>query len=315
MISNQWLRKVGLFVFSDKNAIDLSDFHIRFEVCNGDYASPNNCAIRIYNLSKDTITKLTKNSEYKSITLNAGYESGNYGVIFSGTIKQFRIGKESNIDSYLDILSADGDAAYNQSFMNQTFAKGYTQKDVIDAAAKSMGLPVDYGGLKQDAQHRVVPNPRGKVSFGMSRAFMRNAATVLDSSWSIQNGKIQVTSNKGYLDNDVVKINSQTGMIGIPEQTDEGIRVKCLLNSRLRIGNLVEIDNSAINVLQQADPNSPTVPYDSNYGQIQNLAPLSDDGTYRIFVVEHEGDNRGQQWYSNLVGLAIDRTSKTVLAK
>lgn len=307
-ITDQWIRKCELFVISDDETLALSDFRVQFSVQNAEVDSPNNAAIRIYNLSKDTINKITsKNKKFKTVSLNAGYENGNYGQIFYGQVKQFRFGKEDAINVYLDILAADGDAAYNQGFVNDVLKSGNKPVDVINRIAKSMDdLPVDFGNIK--ATELNTPSIRGKVLFGMGRVLMRNSATSLDCSWSIQNGRIQVVPNNGYLDDQIVKINSDTGLIGMPEQTDEGIRLKCLLNSKLRIGSLIEVDNSLINQIDFTG-DAPVI-YNS-YEGLQLLAPLSEKSVYRIFVCEHEGDTRGNQWYTNLIGLAFDSTNNT----
>lgn len=321
MISDQWIRKIGLFIYNEDEALDLSQFHVRFDVANADGEMPNNASIRVYNLASDTVKKITTSSEYQNVSLNAGYEGGNYGCIFQGQIKQYRVGKESATDSYLDILAADGDYSYISSFLNESVSAGQTPTQAISSISNTMGLPVNYGSLSSDLQH--FPSIRGKVRFGMARAYMRNIAKTLDAGWSIQNGVIQVVDNKGCLEGIAVDMNSNHGLIGIPEQTDEGIRVKCLINSKLRIGGQIQIDNKLVNQTMQnvsnnTSKNGPVqvpaqVPYNS-YRQLQPLAPLSDDGVYRLFVVEHEGDTRGGPWYSNIIGLAFDSTANITLA-
>lgn len=306
-ITDQWIRKCELFVLSNDETLVLSEFRVTFSVQNADVDSPNNAAIRIYNLSKATINKLTeKSSKFRTVSLNAGYQNGSYGQIFLGQIKQFRFGKEDATTVYLDILAADGDTAYNQSFVNECLAAGNEKIQTINAIAKKMDLPVDFGNLKIDLLH--TPNIRGKVLFGMGRALMRNTASYLDCGWSIQNGRIQIIPNNGYLDEQIVEINSNTGLVGMPEQTDEGIRLKCLLNSKLRIGSLIRIDNALINQLDFTG-DAPVI-YNS-YKGLQPLSPLSEDSIYRVFVCEHEGDTRGNQWYTNLIGLAFDQTNQT----
>jgi hypothetical protein len=105
-----------------------------------------------------------------------------------------------------------------------------------------------------------------------------------------------------------VRINSRTGMVGIPEQGEDGIRVTTLLNPMLKIGTLVELNENDINKLTNTVPSSP-VPFDRYVG-LQLLAPVAPgDGLYRLYVVEHEGDTRGNEWYSHLTCLAIDRTT------
>lgn len=304
-MNNQFGRKVGLFVFSGENALDLSQFKIQFKTENADQESPNNAVIRVYNLSKATIKKIK--GEYSEVVLNAGYENGNYGVIFQGTIKQYKEGKLTGTDTFLDILAADGDIAYNQGVVSMTLAKGHTPKDQINAIANSIEVKgTDTGSLKIDKQHS--PSIRGAVLFGMARARLRNLASNLDSSWSIQDGKITFMDNRGYAEGEAVKINVGTGQIGVPEQTDEGIKVKCLLNSRLRIGGLVHLNNSEITQLLFQNPDAAPVRY-NQWAGFQPLAPLSPDGFYRAFVVTHEGDNRAGPWYSELICLSVDRTA------
>jgi hypothetical protein len=310
--NNQWIRKVGLFVVRTKGeqaeneAIDLSEFHIKFSVANADVESPNNASIRVYNISKQTQEKIVGKGEFTKVVLNAGYEKGNYGIIFQGEIKQFRIGRENATNNYLDIFAADGDIAYNQGIVNTSLAKGSTQFDQVAAAVNGMpGVQLDASSLAITKQN--VPNIRGVVLMGMARAQLRNVVTYLDSGWSIQDGKVIVTENMGYRDGEAVEINAATGMVGVPEQTDGGLRIKCLLNSKIRIGGRVKLNNADLIRIQQATAESAAVVYNS-YSGFQFLAGLSDDGMYRAFAVEHEGDSRGQMWYTNLICLAVNET-------
>ena len=151
---DQWIRKIGLFVVkpgvsqSDPDvAMDLSAFRIRFNTINADVESPNSCTIRVYNLAHDTVKSIR--GEFSSVVLNAGYEGGSYGTIFKGTIKQFKIGRENNIDSYLDIFASDGDIAYNQGIVNASLAAGATPLKTAQTAAAAMpGVDIDTNSLK-----------------------------------------------------------------------------------------------------------------------------------------------------------------------
>lgn len=306
MNNDQWIRKVELVLFSGEKGIDLSEFRITFQIRNADVENPNSANIRVYNLSQATIQ--TIKGEYSEVILNAGYVNGNFGAIFKGTIKQFRIGKENATDTYLDILAADGDIGYNQGVVNTTLAKGSTIESAVTTAAGAMpGLQVDQTNIVIDKQH--TPNIRGVVMFGMARARLRNFASTLDSTWSIQNGKAVFVPRAGYLPGEAVKINVATGLIGLPQQTDQGIRLQCLLNSRIRIGGLVQLNNDEIIQLMQRDPNAAPIPYDQWAG-FQYNAPLSKDGIYRAYVVEHEGDTRGNPWFTDLICLAVDLSAE-----
>lgn len=307
MSTRQWKRKASLIVVEGEKGLDLSELRFRFLVQNADTQSPNSVSIRVYNLSDETARSVQK--EYSRVVLQAGYAETGFGVIFDGTIKQFRRGREDALTSYLDILAADGDLGFNFGICNQTFAAGTTtSRDRVAALAKSMGLGFQ---LDQNLASTGGTLPRGKVLFGMARDLMNCEANNQGSTWSIQNGQVQVTTLAGYLPGDAVELNSLTGLIGVPEQTEDGIRVRCLLNPKLRIGGRVKINNKDINQLVQQNPNAAPVPFNQWTG-IQLLAKVTDDGFYRVYVAEHVGDTRGQEWYSDLICLAIDKSSDSV---
>lgn len=299
----QFIRKANLVVASGGEGIDLSDLRFTFEVRSADVQSPNYAHIRVYNLSQPTMKKVR--GEFDRVILQAGYEGSSYGVIFDGTIKQFRVGKENPTDVFLDIMAAEADIGYNFGVMCKTFASGSTMKDYMEEASTSMGVKL--------AQYPNIANPalaRGRVGFGMARGRARCAADTIGATWSIQNGGVQVIELTRYLPGQAVEINSLTGMIGIPEQTDEGVRVRCLLNPKLRIGGLVKLTNSDIT---QQDIKS-IVPFNVRAGAVVFAAPLADDadGLYRLLTLDHLGDSRGNEWSSEIVCLAVDQSSGKV---
>jgi hypothetical protein len=309
-IYDQWIRKISLVVLAEDQGIDLSEFRIRFEVQNADFESPNNAAIRVYNLSSSTIDKIRGKGEFSRVVLNAGYENGNFGVIFDGTIVQFRVGRESNIDTYLDILAMDGDLIYNQALIKEATAKGQKPSDLVNAAIKAM--EAEGGHVPIFASGQNVENIRGAVMFGLARTHLRYLCTSLDAAWSIQNGKINVLEYKGYLPGEVVELNRGTGVIGVPEQTDQGIRIICLINPRIRIGALVKLNNEEFNKTYGRDQSNVLIQY-NQWAGIQYNAVLSPDGHYRVYAMDYEGDSRGQSWYCKLTCLAVDITSKEVV--
>lgn len=316
--------RVASIVLSDgKLGIDLSDFHYRFDIQAMDTESPNNMALRVFNLSDKTIARIK--GEFSTVTVTAGYK-GNTGVIFTGTIKQLRSGRESNISRYLDIFAADSDLELNYGIVRQTLAAGSKPQDAISAVSRAYGFTAD---PVQPAVNTEGVNPaslsRGKVLWGLGRSVLRDAAKTLNASWSVQGRQIQVLPMQAYLPNEVVELTSQTGLIGVPEQTDAGISARCLLNPRIVVGGLVKINNAAINhYLRGVKSVNPALDKDGIFGvafnswkEVQYGASVASDGIYRVLVVEYTGDNRGQDWYCNLVMLAANPSNKTdpVVAK
>lgn len=298
--------RVCQLVVSNKtlNGLDLSQFRIKFQVKTSDTATPNTADIRVYNLEEQTAVKIRK--EFTKVVLQAGYE-GNYGVIFQGNIKQVIIGRESATDTFIDIVAGDGDRAYNFAIVATSLAKGSTQNDQVKAAITPMvAKGVTAGAMSDTGTNQL---PRGKVMYGNSRNYLRDVAQTTGSSWSIQNEKVTFVSKSAYLPGTAVLINSDTGMIGTPQQTNEGVNVKCLLNPNLKISGRIKLDNRSV---QRVKLNIDQIAAaKGDVSAINNLIPrdLNADGVYYVLVVSHAGDNRGIEWYSNLVTLSIDQTA------
>lgn len=306
--NEQFIRKASLLLTDGTKALDLSEMRFRFTVQNADVQSPNNCAVRVYNLSPQTVRQAK--GEYSRVILQAGYERASFGVIFDGTIKQFKVGRENATDTFLDIFSADTDVGYNFGIVSKTFAAGSTPVEHIAEAARAMGLQVGFTPILEGVNPYSLP--RGKVGFGMARDMMRKTADSLVATWSIQAGVLQMISLTGYLPGEAVVINSLSGMVGIPEQTEEGVKVRCLLNPKIRVGGLVRLNNKDITQLIQKDQSVP-IRFDQWTG-IQYAAKLADgaDGLYRAYVAEHHGDTRGHEWYTDLICLAVKPSSGKV---
>jgi len=302
-MSDQYIRKVGLFLSSSSGKVlDLSDFEIIFQVSQADTTTPNVGKIRVINLSQSTIKQVKQ--EFQTVRLQAGYEGGSYGTIFSGDISQFRSGRVDNKDSFLDIMAGDGDKAFQFAVVNKSLAAGSTQQDRANAVAESFA---QYG-VKYDSNGSPVPGtggvlPRGKVLFGLGKDQMNPIASTSDSTWSFQDGQLVLIPLTGYANGEIVILNSATGMIGVPEATENGIEIECLLNPRIKVGTRVQINNSDINQTQINKQGFP------RYTDISFVANTSNDGVYRVLVVEHHGDIRGSAWTSSLICLAVNQSS------
>lgn len=303
-----WKRKATLLLTKGDRALDLSDLRFTFRTSQADLQSPSNCYIRVYNMTQETMAQAQE--EFGDVVVQAGYEE-NYGVIFQGQIRWFHKGMEGAKDTYLDILAADGDLGYNNAIINRSLAKGSSVKDRVDALSQAfgaLGLGMGHDGITPgDAQAL----SRGKVMFGLARTAMNTVTRTAGATWSIQNGKINIIPLDGYLPGERVVLNRDTGLIGRPEQTQEGIRARSLLNPRLNCGGLIQIDQTSINKVIAAKANKASLAYNS-WTEPLYVADTSADGIYRLYVVEHSGDTMGQPWYSDLVCLRADRTSLKV---
>lgn len=311
--SQQYIRKINLIVYGQGlsgtnssgnpfNGIDLSNLRIKFSVKRSDTMTPNTADIRVYNVETTTalaiftaLNPTTSTPNLGRVILQAGYET-NFGVIFQGNIKQIILGRESATDTFVDIIAADGVQAFNFAIVNQTLAAGSTQSDQVFASVQAMAKNGVTAG--HDGNDSTIKLPRGKVMYGNAKNYLRNVAQNTQQSWSIQDEKITFVPIKGYLPGEAVVLTSKTGLIGTPQQTNQGVNVKCLLNPLIRISTRIKIDEASIQdfKIDLSVPNSAA-----------NIAPaLQADGVYYVLVAEHSGDTRGIEWYTSILGINMN---------
>ncbi|MBT2142676.1 MULTISPECIES: hypothetical protein [unclassified Rhodanobacter] len=305
-MTQQYLRKVRLIVggttapgvaTNPDDGIDLSELHIRFQVRNTTAQTLKRAEIRIYNLNQDTARKIQ--NEFTRVELSAGY-GDEVGLIFQGQIAQIQVGRENATDSYVHIFAQDGDAAYNFATTNRTLAKGWTPDQLYSALLQDLSSFGVTAGYKPDFSTESAS--RGMACYGMTRDHLRNLAEQQGCEWSIEDGKLNFVKLSSFLPGEAVVLNSASGMIGTPEMTIQGLVVRSLLNSNIKSGGQIKIDNASIASLKI------NIPYAGN-----EVVPGTDaDGYYTSRVVQHVGDTRGLEWYTSMICVAVDGTAPAV---
>ena len=311
---SQWLRVYRLAVTSVNEVIDLSDLKFSFDIFMNDTETLNYATIRVYNVATATLQKIL--AEFAVVWLEVGYEGAqNMATIFRGNIKQFKRGRESATDTFLEIGAADGDFGYNSGVASGSFPAGSTLLQRAQALAASLGSEVDtsnplaMGALNSNGG--ILPRPR--VAAGMARAELRVIAETAFCRWSIQNGKVTFTPLDRASIVPVVVFNSLTGLIGTPEATPDGITLRTLLNPLVVVGSTIQINNAALNAAQGNDAIT-TVTAPGGGTMIQNFPDLdvvsfyastNEDGLYTVIDMHLFGDTRANDWYADLTALAI----------
>ena len=288
-----YLRTCSLIVSGQDDGLELAGLRVKFTIRQSDLSTPNTATIRVFNVASSTIDIIQ--AEYSRVVLQCGYEDTALGTRFDGALVQVRRGREDGKDTYVDLLCTDGLQAFTLASVNTTLVAGSSMQqrlDVLTAAFKAQGAldPAIYADLSGPAL------PRGKVLWGMARDYMDGVASAVDGRWSFQSNAPTLIADNAYVDGPVVQVNSQTGMVSIPEQTQGGIRVKVLINPEIRVGGRIQLSNDDINQQQISV---------SKDGIAQNayIPKLNAQGLYRVVVMDDEGDTRGQEWYSDLTCL------------
>lgn len=339
-MSKNWMRHFELQLVNDDGAgIALSDFKVVFNISWADTKFPRVANVKIYNMSKETAARIM-GDEFSKINIIAGYEdelstdpeltvpssevgiarpvSGksttgtNYGLIFSGDIRFTINGRDNPTDTWVLVQAASEYNAFLFASTKTTLAAGYTTKDLLDLTMKGFNAygitPGNIGGL---------PNtvfPRGLPLYHSNRDILDDIAKMCGGTWQMVDGQVHVVPENKYTQEAVV-LNSQTGLIGMPQQTlGGGVNVRCLINQNIKINGLVQIDqasvyrsqldNSEISRSQGRISEQNTNGNLTVTGSTQNPASVAADGVYIVKAIDYTGDTRGQAWYMDLMCLA-----------
>lgn len=316
----QYLRKVGLVIYNNlkgvqgptqggqsldqtnASGVDVSNMRITFQVRQFDYNVPNTATIRVYNLREATSLKIQK--EFQYVALQAGYAGGNYGMIFQGTVKQFKRGRINATTTFLEMFCSDGDQAYNFGTINTAVAAGQTFQQQVNVVKKSLDSYLTTPGqalIPLDAGTGGLTQPRGRVLFGLAAARMNDIALSTNTTYKIVNGQLVFTTVDKFDPGAVIQLNVTTGLVLVPEATDNGIEATALLNPALRCGRRVQINNRDINTNVLTSAGQGLQP-----GLLAFPATVTDDGFYRVIVADHVGDSRGgPEWFTKITCLAL----------
>lgn len=308
-MSEQWMRQCKLTVQIDKEqpqALDLSDFHIYFHISQPTTEAPKAAEIYIYNLSKTTMDLLCGADDQKAsskVLLEVGYESSGLEILFKGEVFQYRRGRDNQVDTWLCILAVSGKVVKTektvgisipaQTSVNET-------KNILLKEYEKAGLQLGYSPELSDQKFI-----RGQVLFGSLDLNMQQFSKDNDLAYTLSDEEIHMRIVDRYTIEPLHILTAKTGVVGMPQLTTDGLKITCLLNPKLKWGGRVQVDMT----------NMQTEAYDIAYGQGGVDQPFKNpnlaSGVNGMFIIcssEHSGDNRGNDWHTSLVCIAVGGT-------
>lgn len=291
-------RKFRVYVADQQgDAWDVSNLRCTFAIEKVALATANYAEITIYNLTNDAETSIIK--EGVRVIVEAGYdgfintetgeqtEAKQYGKIFDGDVIQFLRGREDNVDYTLTLICLDGDSFLNNNIIKTTLTAGMTQRQLVDHITAKPLTPTEIGRISPELSTQRLP--RGKVFFGMPKDYLGDIARDNAASFWVDDGQVYIAKATDITAEEALVLTPQTGLIGTPQQKQDGVSFKCLLNPLIRLMAMVKLDNTMIRQQKY------------QIGQIPSQ--LDQDGQYQVYKLRHVGDTRGDEWYTEVDGV------------
>ncbi len=202
-------------------------------------ANQNECEVKIINLDRFThdyllteTSPFNKNKKRKILTVEAGRVSTGYALVFQGDITS-AVGAQPP-DITMTLKAATGDHA--KGTIIATSQPGVTPlRNIAAKVAQDMGLNLNFEAKPKQISNysftgSVVKQVEQLGNLGRVNAF-------------IDDGVLVVKDFNAALTRRVRALNIDSGMIGIPEFTEQGIKVKMLFDNQTVLGGGLFIDS------------------------------------------------------------------------
>ena len=260
---------------------------VTFDIQRPQYQSWYYGDISIYNLTSETEERLIEESA--SVIVEAGYVNGNYGQIFGGKVFQAIRDRENVVDYVLTLHCIDGMELFNNNFVKVTYNAGDDQRTHIQKICNDATTTIPIDGISETLD--VKKMPRGKTYFGEPKRYLRQMTLDQKAQMWCDNEKLNISKLNDSPTGEALVITPENGLIDTPQQIDYGCVFRTLLNANLKLMNppmLVKLDQTMVRQIK------------AQIGEI--LSPLDQDGIYRVIGVNHRGDTRGNEWYTEVAG-------------
>lgn len=211
-------------------------------------ANQNECEVKITNLDQAThdflltaTSPFNKNKKRKLLMVEAGRESTGYSLVFAGDITS-AVGAQPP-DITLTLKAATGDHAKGKIAAHSQPAVA-PLKNIAANVAKDLDLNLTFEATPKHISNYAYTGSTVKQVEHLGNMGRVNAY--------VDDKTLVVKNFNAPLERRVRDLNLDTGMIGIPEFTEHGVKVKMLFDSQTTLGGGLRIKsklNPAVNGL------------------------------------------------------------------
>ncbi len=256
-----------------ETGLGFDNFRVKFDIKKTFSSTKNTMELSIYNLNETSRSFLDEKD--LKVILKAGYDNIPE-LIFKGDLTlttHQRVGPD--IISKINVV--DGNVAIRDTKISESFGAGIGVTQIFGKLSSALGLPI-----KDVPSEFVGQHANGFSMVGRAKDILDSMSKSFLFDWSVQDNELQVTNENQVTSDTLVLLTPDTGLIGFPEKwvSDDskladdlkakilGVKVKSLLNARLRPGGLLRLNSRTLS------------------------------GDYRVVNVNHKGDTHDNEWLS-----------------
>jgi hypothetical protein len=280
---------------------DISPLRVTFDANLPLYPVPRYAEVTIYNLALETQNLFF--DEALRVSVEAGYRNGNYGTIFDFPVLQALYDRENVTDYKLTLLCIDSLGLFDNNIYADTLKGMESQREIVKRMAAQARTPIPVGTITDNLSN--VKLPRAETFFGEPKKYLRRIARENNAQfWINETGSLTMGALTQIGSDRAIVYTPETGLIGTPQQTQDGVSFTVLLDPRLKsTWPCVQVKLDMKMVIRQR--------------KIQWGIPqtnLDQDFQYAVAGVRHVGDTWGDTWYTEVTGITTAGKIAAMLA-
>lgn len=259
--------------------LNLSELACKFHIKRSLHGRAGTCELEVYNLAdahRREIASAPRRTTF--VEVQAGYAGTGLSTLFRGDLRKAITVRESTA-WVAKITAGDGEHALLTARVSRSFAANTTVETVVRHIADAMGVGIGNAVTAMRAASlrgaslagEPATFPAGTMVHGSASAELARLCASVGTSFTIQDGALQVLPLGGSLQRTAVSLSPDSGMIGAPEIVNRrAIKLKCLIQPGLTPGQEVVVQSQVI------------------------------DGTWRITECDINGETHGSAWDMSL---------------
>lgn len=204
------------------------------------FTSPtqNEATIEVTGLNADSIQYLLsaigeakKTNKFKFISLEVGRENSEYFKIFSGDILKAELGEAPDLTLTFECKTNNR----NNTKIISSSSNSINLETLANQVAKNNGLQLVFSVLNKKI---------GNYNFiGSAQEQIENLQRIAQVSCFIDNQTLYVKPFDKALENTKRILNINSGLVGVPKATDEGVEVQFLIFNEAVIGGQLQLES------------------------------------------------------------------------
>ena len=257
--------------------------------------------LTIYNLDPVIRGEISVGT-YSIIRVDFGYEDegGLMTTIFEGQIMRPQHRRKDEVTDATIIYAYDSGQFKTYGFFSKTYMDGTNYYDIAQDILKKGNVQISYALSEKLKQYTV----KGSETFyGSQDELLEGIADKCGLTYKTENNVARIFGNSDTLEEVIVfsktlnngRVISESGLIGIPTLSTDGLYLKCLVNPKLKVYSHFKISNSII-----SNDWNVAIPNVSAGGQ------LSSSGHYKVIKLTTYFSNDGEQNYTDIKAVSVD---------